>query len=420
MHEETQRKILRGAFLLLCLIPTLAVGVTAVVWNTRLPANQLESQLANATGMLVGVKRVNYPRPRQLRVERIRLVDRETLLPKLAIEDAVATRDRLGWRINLSDTSVDSRHLPTLWTSIHEYIVRQPMPTKHPIKYVTCRNLTVRVADRPYLLHNVVWSVTSVSPSHESRLAFSLEPNSTEPQIRVTITRDRSIALPTTTVTLDTKGHALPVPLVTALAGFETKVDAELVGTLPVTIARHRYRANFLGTVRGLPLKRLSPNWIPTPAPLDGTIDVTHADVTVEDAALLQARGRIHGKNVRIWQPLIYDLTHEQACPIFATGSAFPIQPDSDGTVILHEILFDLELDSAGLKVVGVGNVQYPFAAAFDERQRPIMYANTREFPTSRFTNFFRKQELARNRQVARRWLQLEQFLPPTLPLWVR
>lgn len=170
LHETTQIRVLRMAYLALCVLPTCAViGLCAWV-NAPAYRQAHERQIAAWLGWQARLARVRTPRPGTLLYEDLRLTDPATgqaiaRLPFVEIE-----RSEIGLVVRLPHpATLNGAHLDRFWQLIAE---QQREPSSSTPLWLEAHNLTVRLPTGDHSLTDVSGQLTSVGLGTRARLKF--------------------------------------------------------------------------------------------------------------------------------------------------------------------------------------------------------------------------------------------------------
>ena len=220
MHEDTQRRLVRAAFVLLCIVPTLACGVVAIYRALPYTRQSLERRLSHDLGVDVRFDSMSTPRPLQLRLNEVRVLDHETQTLLLSFPRIDAALTEQGWRIRFGNATADGAGLRSLWTCLRHRVMPQELFTKQ-VADIAGQQLDLQLGEQTLAMHHFVWAGLSEGADHKSVIEFYPQPTedrkATQP-IQVLLERDRSESPARTHVRLVTGPHAIPLSLLCQVA----------------------------------------------------------------------------------------------------------------------------------------------------------------------------------------------------------
>ena len=159
MHEATQRRLLRAAFLVLCLLPTLAVLGWAIAWSLPRHAARPGEPAARSTGRVVRLDRVTHPAPglpaagRRATARPRNTSNGWLKLPQCTSLGPVNSCDPSG-----AQATVPLQQCQRLWQLLHDGVLSQDLP-QGPAATLACDQLMVHSAGESYLLHELTGSM---------------------------------------------------------------------------------------------------------------------------------------------------------------------------------------------------------------------------------------------------------------------
>jgi hypothetical protein len=305
MHEDTRRWLLRAAFILICLLPTLAVLTWAAFLALPVEARQLERQLVSLLGLNVQLGQLTHTRPHCRRLQDVQLRHAESNEPVLAAGWMEAEQTPLGWRLHLPAIKMKASELDTVWQTVQDRFL--PIPSLHmKLAEVTCDELEIPHGDSSLSLYGLQWKRDETLAIHRSELTFALAKQSDAPRVRIQMTRNRE-ALPTTTrVELDTGDAALPGWLLSVCSGGSATGDWQMQGNLAIDWEGAVWQAEFRGALRQLDLTTLCRTW--TPYPVAGQAEVRLENARLDQQGLQSARGTVRADQLRVASGLLKSL----------------------------------------------------------------------------------------------------------------
>jgi hypothetical protein len=218
MHESTRRLICRSVFLLLCLLPTIAVSLwIGVIRSSTYQAMQRASwqrELSRQWGLTVTLQAVSQPRRGVTLLDGIRVCDPETEALIAEIRQ-VEVGAHGGSRVVIAaQPEVQGDQLARLWTAFHERFLRSD-PGSVPPAQIHAGELTIHREDRARssTLTDVRCSIHVAVEGPQARFEFRDVALQMAEPARVRVTRNRQLSPPATRWELDTRGTPLPCSL---------------------------------------------------------------------------------------------------------------------------------------------------------------------------------------------------------------
>lgn len=189
LQERTQRLVCRAAFLMLGLLPLLALVTWAAVVNS--PGYQRSQQarwvrkLQETLGRRVTIARVSQPARTLTLMEEVALPGEFGQGPPLRVPALEVTPYRDGWMVSLSQPEFSARQLPQLWRQLDRLLRDAPVGAA-PV-WLHASALTLRGGDSVITLADVSCRRTVRSKVTELLVEFSLAGGEPEPRNRLAI-----------------------------------------------------------------------------------------------------------------------------------------------------------------------------------------------------------------------------------------
>jgi hypothetical protein len=402
MHEDTQRRLVRTAFLLCCLLPTALLLALAVARALPYEARRLERRLSQELGLDIRIQRVEHPRPRQLRLAGVTVADVESHASLATLPQVTATRTQRGWHVRLDSAAISTEQLPVLWHALRHRVLPLGLIDRH-VSAVVGDELTLQHDKRPLKLRQFRW--LRADRADTSVVQFDGPGEAKPSPIRLTFEYDRTRTPHFGRLTLDTGAATVPVTLLMAAAGTGCDWNGTFQGQLPIEWTRGGWSGRMSGRLKGLDLAQVATGWLPYK--VGGDVNL-HVEQCAFDARGLQtARGHLQLASVALERQLLEALFEGQ---LVAPGPAY-VPTVGDRPVRLPAVDLDFSLtelglicrsapDPAGLRVAATGSSGAVLLCDGHVRVDWLIRALVPE-------------ETADAYAVAARW---QQILPPTLP----
>ena len=146
MHESSQRGLCRAAFVLLGVIPLMAV--LALSAAEFIPAYQVRraaswsAWLSNRLGVNVQIAAVELLAPDRFVLHGLKITHPESRAGLGRIRSVSVNRNAVGWNIELNGPELETRQLATTWQMIHDWFVCRPDSAGPPL-HIECDELRV-------------------------------------------------------------------------------------------------------------------------------------------------------------------------------------------------------------------------------------------------------------------------------------
>lgn len=130
MHESSQRGLCRAAFVLLGVLPLLAVIVLSVA--QYIPAYQARraaswsSWLSNRLGVNVQIAAVELLAPERYVLHGLKIAHPESRAALGRVRSVAVSHEGAAWVIKLDTPELETRQLATTWQMLHDWFVCRP------------------------------------------------------------------------------------------------------------------------------------------------------------------------------------------------------------------------------------------------------------------------------------------------------
>ena len=344
--------VCRWAFLVLCVVPTLATcGFIAVHWLTLCsPAAKAEweRELSGRLGVTVAIEGLSYPQPSLAELAGLTLADPETKLPLGECRRVEIERTPSQWQITLVEPSIARGALPQLVRRIHEWAFVAAREDAPPLR-LTATQLVIEGDEQAHCLNHVAatWETTAAGPA--LAVQFTLLPDEQSP-IELRVTRTAQQTPPVTKVEWDCS-PPLPCALASSfipeleLAGHR----ATIAGTGRLLWQEGEWSGELAGQVRGIDLSRLIGERFGHI--LTGQGNLTLQQATLESGRLASARGTLTASGGRISRSLL-----AAAQEHLALDAELP--PEEEESTSYRKLALRFELTDQGLRLMGADDSQ--------------------------------------------------------------
>ena len=213
MREKTLRWCCRAGFMLLCVAPTLATMILAVVRHT--PAlvaarkSAYETDLSQRLGLAVAFDRLTFPRLGATLLEGVQLSDPETgaRIARVRLVEIAETDG--GVVILASQPELQGGQLELVWRVLHERILRAPSDTRLPAELIA-REATVHGQRYSQTVRDLRCLVQPGPTGQRVSCDFRLVGAETGEPVRFRVFRNRQASPPSTRWELHTGATPLP------------------------------------------------------------------------------------------------------------------------------------------------------------------------------------------------------------------
>jgi hypothetical protein len=308
---HSQRLILcRTGFVLLCLLPTLAV----CGWLVRRASSayraaergEWQRELNGRLGLAVEISALSYPSFDVAVLDNVRLRDPETRAVVYECAAAEVQRTDAGWQIHASQLAVHSRSLSSAAAALHDALLRRG-PADLPSIDLHARELTLHSTGGPQTLSPFHARLASGDTGPTATIAFSLPAaqSAAASPVQLTIARHRHRQPPVTWWQLDTAGQSLPLALLgdwfpdVAALGTNCRFD----GQMTVSLGSGGWTGQLRGTLQNIDLDALVSEHFPHK--LSGLAVLRLDRATFDDGRLIDLAGTLESSGGAISPSLV-------------------------------------------------------------------------------------------------------------------
>jgi hypothetical protein len=303
----TKQRVLlcRLGFVLLCVLPTLAVCLWIVGQSTASPVREAPDSadwaqiLSSRLGLVVECNNCASLDDGTLLLTGLRLLDPETREVLVTSAAITARRDALNWRVEAQGVRIDLADSNRLTAALHERLLCGPASEFCPLS----------LAARDVLLHSGTHPQTGPHTQTLTTLDATLELAASGPQVliecslpgnesdagraRLTISRNRRESTPVTGWEFDTAGQQWPCWIAAAWFPSVKRLgeSAQFTGRASIARAAGGSFGHLSGTLDGVDLDSLVTEQFPHQLSGLGRVEVERA--AIEDGKLVDLRGRL-------------------------------------------------------------------------------------------------------------------------------
>lgn len=202
LHETTQRRVCRFAFLAGCIVPTLLVLVFAShVWRPGY-AREWEAPLGQILDCNVTIHHVRVPRPGIAEFKRLELLDPETNAVLATLEDVMHEMRHGRDRVSISRATLSC----SMGAEIGDQIERL-------LRNIACGETELAIDELALLYGGAAWNLSNVHgqlSANDVGRRIHLWSGDSERGLRLLIERNRQRDPPATLVRLQTGSESLP------------------------------------------------------------------------------------------------------------------------------------------------------------------------------------------------------------------
>ena len=294
MREATQRSVMRCAFIISCVAPTLAVVGWSIAWALPSHGTALESRMQQLLGSAVSIGEIQHPRPREVDLRNLQLLDSETGEPLGHINQVFASWNSTQLRLEIDSIEIESNRRRRLWSLLRTHLESQPsFPWSNVVVHARQAQLT---ADAEETIHNIAGHLNSNQQKLEARVSFTIhEADHHHPAIEVTVLRDRQTSPLETRMLVNSHDQKLPLSLVSPRWAKQLGLDVQLRGNLLASWLSDDWEFRFVGNLEKISLNSAKITGNAHMEQLDATL--TH-DGIQELSGTLEVRDGTVGKQV--------------------------------------------------------------------------------------------------------------------------
>jgi hypothetical protein len=352
MHDRARIAVCRGAFLVLCVVPTLLTACyIAFHWlSVRSPAAKAEweRELSQRLGVAVAIDNLSYPQPALAELSSVKLADRETKLLLAQCRRVEIERLPEAWQVTLVEPAIARGALPALVRRFHERAFAAAVKQAPPIR-ISATQLILEGDNEAQGLAQLaaLWEATSAGPA--LTLHFALPADEQSP-IEVRITRNQQLTPPATQIEWN-----CPAPLPVSLAaGFAPDLaglgqQATVSGSGGLLWESGSVRGKLTGEIRGIDLSRLIGERFPHL--LTGQANLKLDEAALDGGRLTSVRGTLVTSGGRISRSLV-----AAAAEHLALDAEMP--PEEEESARYRKLALRFELTDQALHLAGIDDSQ--------------------------------------------------------------
>ena len=347
MHEATQRRLLRCAFLLLCVLPTLGVVIWVFAWSLPGHTARLEQQLRNRLGAVVRIDRVTHLRPGALRLDHLQLIDPETRQPLAEIGSLHWQCTDAALKLTGTQATVPQHQWRRLWSLLQDRLLHQDV-LKGRSASMSFDQLTIETRGEPCRLYDLDGALYHEQTTWCADLRMQPEKESDQPPLQMSVRRERASDQPITKLLLDTHSQSVSLSFLPDSMHRRLGLHSAFHGRLSVTCDDGNWNGHMAGGLEGVDLKALIAPELPYH--LDLRVDVEIAEADFGSAGLEQARGSCAATSGTMGRPLVSSLV---AHHFGAAGAALTDHAAEDDCVRVQQLSVDWQIGDKGLTLCG-------------------------------------------------------------------
>ena len=251
MREATQRSVMRCAFIISCVAPTLVVVGWSIAWALPSHTTAVEGRLQQLLGFAVSIGEIQHPRPREVNLRNLQLLDPETDEPLGSINQVFANWSSAQLRLEFDTIEVESNQRQRLWNLSRTHLESHPsFPWTNVVIHARQAQLT---ADET--IHNIAGHLKSNQHKLEARVAFVLhEADDHAPSIEVTVLRDRQTSPLETRMLVNSHDQRLPLSLVSQRWSQRLGPNVQLRGNLLANWLSDEWKIRWVGDLEEIAL----------------------------------------------------------------------------------------------------------------------------------------------------------------------
>lgn len=350
MRFALRRRICRATFLLVCVVPTLLVGATAVVVSTpsyqRMRIERWRERLANQLGLDVHFSHWEWIDQNQLVMHALELRDPESQVVLASARTVRVTPGRQGPVVLLGQPTLNFARFPRLLDVLHEHLLLRTAGTAAVSIDVSSPTLVLEGEPNSDSVLDVRFVLDARDDATEALLEFRSTDAPADETTRLRVVRNRQIDPPATGWELHTGDTGLPCQLVQAwLPQAEQLGDrCRFLGSVWSERLPDGWEVELSGSFVQLDLDRFVTGQFPHK--LSGIADVTFTRLVLHQSQVVEAEGTLASSQGVISQTLIQAAA--QHLDLQQPGSA------TDNILTRYEDLWlQFVLDDRGLMVAG-------------------------------------------------------------------
>lgn len=354
LHDRTRRQLGLLAFVMLCLVPTVIVLASGVVWRLPHQAGREADRLSSLLGLQVSLQKVEYPRPGVIRYAGLELTDAETgktVLRSSQLETQWHTATGKQERahpcliLTATDPQLEADGLAQVWRLVHEVLTCRADRAGIDVR-LSSAQLTLRLDDSPLKLVDVRGSLDARSEGTMADVHFRLADSEKGEGVKLRIGRNRQTEPATTGFALQTGETPLPcLALATAFPLLKPLGQSRFQGDLWGSEAPGGWSGGLRGWFSDLDLERLLDGR--SPQKILGAVQVAVEEGRFEHGRIEQLTGSMVGGQGKISRSLL------EAAVTHLGLARSPELPGTEPLLPYEQLRLRFTLDSRGLTLRG-------------------------------------------------------------------
>jgi len=222
LHDRVRRRICVAGFILLCVVPTVAVLAWAAAWSLPWHVRAEARRIGRQLGMEITLARVEHLRPGAVRLGGVVLRDCEepgAVLRCDAVDAELKTlKDKTGATrrvlvLRTATAEVNADRLPAIGKLTRRLLELRAGNLDLDV-WCAAGTIDLRSTGPAEHLSDVRGTVQTIESGTEAQLQFSLSDQKSTRPVRLALGRNRQVRPPEDWFALDTGGAALPCALV--------------------------------------------------------------------------------------------------------------------------------------------------------------------------------------------------------------
>jgi len=347
MHEITQRRVCRAAFVVGCVLPTLCAIAWIAFLHRPWRENDWQRMLQQRLHVRATVGEIRSPRPGVTQLLDVRFSD-------LRSERSLGSIGELrieGWKSLLvaDRIEISAGQLPAFAAAIATWVSSETMPAMQ-LQAETLR--FVGSQEESFELKNVrLQSLTSSKASKQ----IELQAEGQGGTIRLVVEHHAGQAEPMVFASLDTRQQRLPAWLFADLVpGFRRCHDAQFAGVLQVESLSQQLAGNMSGRLEKIDLAQ----WFDSAGldRLEGTASLELETLQWKNRRMSVLQGRLRADAGRVSRRLLAKLTKLLVCEP-SKMLAEVAGRDTGSWLAFDELACNFQISSAGITLFGTCDV---------------------------------------------------------------
>ena len=406
----TRRRILlcRIGFVLLCVLPTLAVGLwaaTRTAGGYGLSKDQWQRELTDRLGLVVEIGSASYPRADVARLDDVTLRDGETDAVVGQARTIEIQRSPDGWLVAATQVQVQADQLKLLRQTLEHRVLRAPPLADdvafHPPVTFDFSDLTIMSLHGPQSLSRLHGSLLHEAGGVSLRLDWQTAGSpAAEHSGQFTVLRNRAALPPETIWHLDTAGRAAPCMLLADALPQVARLgrDCRFAGSVQWSDSSAGARGSLRGKFSHIDLDALVTEHFPHQLSGSAQLEITRAEI--DAGKLIALSGSLVSNDGAISLSLVEALQEHVQLDLLAD----PQWLDAGRPLPFRRLAAAFELNGRSLRIVGqagrandgivLAGVDGPILAALPEHTaspigllRALLPDNQFQVPATRQTD---------------------------------